>query len=153
MRKALLLFGAGISLFAQADPLPLSGQKLQPSHVDVRFAPAEQLAARVRVYKVVPQHFAPSIISNVMVLGGFMEKNRKAPPPQERGTINFSTNSMDRIGPALVEHPIEKGKVCLTLFSKMKTTFKTKMMQPKSYNDLKDGFNQSRQWVSDKIAP
>jgi hypothetical protein len=23
----------------------------------------------------------------------------------------------------------------------------------KAYNDLKDGFNQSRQWVSDKIAP
>jgi DNA anti-recombination protein RmuC len=28
-----------------------------------------------------------------------------------------------------------------------------KTTSKKAYNDLKDGFNQSRQWVSDKIAP
>src|SRR5688572_12164023 len=57
--------------------LTLEGQTFPATNVDIVWkAPTNALPGRIWVYKCVPQEFSPKVISHLMALGNFTEKDQ-----------------------------------------------------------------------------
>ena len=76
-------------------------------------------------------------------LAGKIEKSNDAARAEAKPKLQALREKADRLNKQLDE----AGNATESTWDSVKETSK------KAFNDLKDGFNQSRQWVSDKIAP
>ena len=94
MTKApLFLLGAFASFLSRAESLQLPGEKFEPSNIAVHFNATNALPESVQIFQVVPQDFSPSVISNVMTMGGFTQKDLEPPSlhPSDKGAMVFAT--------------------------------------------------------------
>jgi len=78
----LLVQTACAAGFAHNLPFGELGRPFRPGTNLVVFwnAPTNELPADVWVYRVLPSHFSPAVISNLTVLGSFTEKDRSRTP-------------------------------------------------------------------------
>jgi hypothetical protein len=100
MRLALLIFVVSACMAIAAGPQPDRGPA-QPTSAEVLWAaPTNGWPEKLWVYKVIPQVFSSSVLSNLLEIAAFTEKDRANPPAYIREVepkpIYFSTSDETR---------------------------------------------------------